>query len=103
MYVCVCVCVCVCFPGDSDVKNVRVLQEIWIDPWVGKIPWRRTWQPNPVFLPGEFHGQRSLVGYHLWVHKESDTTECLCIYIYIIFFFFAAPCGMRDLSYVTRD
>ena len=33
------------------------------DPWVGKIPWRRKWQPTPVFLPGESHGQRSLVGY----------------------------------------
>ena len=33
------------------------------DPWVGKIPWRRKWQPNPVFLPGKFHGQGSLVGY----------------------------------------
>ena len=42
---------------------------------VGKIPWRRKWQPTPVFLPGEFHGQRSLVGYSLWGHKESDMTE----------------------------
>ena len=33
------------------------------DPWIGKIPWRRKWQPTPVFLPGESHGQRSLVGY----------------------------------------
>ena len=33
------------------------------DPWVGKIPWRREWQPTPVLLPGESHGQRSLVGY----------------------------------------
>ena len=33
------------------------------DPWVGKIPWRRKWQPSPVFVPGESHGQRSLVGY----------------------------------------
>ena len=32
------------------------------DPWVGKIPWRRKWQPTPVFLPGESHGQRSLAG-----------------------------------------
>ena len=32
------------------------------DPWVGKIPWKRIWQPTPVFLPGESHGQRSLVG-----------------------------------------
>ena len=45
------------------------------DPWVGKIPWRRAWQPTPVFLPGECHGQRSLAGYSLWGCKESDTTE----------------------------
>ena len=42
---------------------------------VGKIPWRREWQPTPVFLPGEFNGQRSLVGYCPWNHKESDITE----------------------------
>ena len=41
----------------------------------GKIPWRKKWQPTPVFLPGEFHGQRSLVGYSPWGCKESDTTE----------------------------
>ena len=35
----------------------------WLDPWAGKIPWRRAWQPTPVFLPGESHGQRSLAGY----------------------------------------
>ena len=43
--------------------------------WVGKIPWRREWLPTPVFLPGEFHAQRSLLGYSPWNHKESDTTE----------------------------
>ena len=40
------------------------------DPWVGKIPRRREWQPTPVFLPGEFHGQRSLAGYSLRSHKS---------------------------------
>ena len=45
--------------------------------WVGKIPWRRKWQPTPVFLPGQPHGQRSLVGYSPWGHKELDTTEQL--------------------------
>ena len=45
------------------------------DPWVRKIPWRRAWQPTPVFSPGKSHGQRSLVGYSLWGHKESDMTE----------------------------
>jgi len=38
------------------------------DPWVGKIPWRRAWQPTLVLLPGEFHGQGSLVGYSPWDH-----------------------------------
>ena len=38
--------------------------------WVGKIPWRRAWQPTVVFLPGEFHGQRRLVGYGPWCCKE---------------------------------
>ena len=42
------------------------------DPWVGKTPWRREWQPTPVFLLGEFHGQRSLVGYSPRGHKQSD-------------------------------
>ena len=45
------------------------------NPWLGKIPWRRAWQPNPVFLPGESHGQGRLVGYSPWGHKESDMTE----------------------------
>ena len=44
------------------------------DPWVGKIPWRRAWQPTPVFLPGKSHGERSLVGYSPWGRRESDTT-----------------------------
>ena len=41
----------------------------------GKIPWRRVWQSTPIFLPGKFHGQRSLVGYSPWGHEELDTTE----------------------------
>ena len=47
------------------------------DPWVRKVPWRRAWQPTPVFLPGESHGQRSLAGYGPWDCKESDMTERL--------------------------
>ena len=42
-------------------------------PWVEKIPWRRKWQPTPIFLPGKSHGQRSLAGYSPWVAKELDT------------------------------
>ena len=44
------------------------------DPQVGKIPWRRKWQPTPVFLPGKSHRERSLAGYSSWGHKESDVT-----------------------------
>jgi len=47
------------------------------DPWVGKILWRREWQPTPVPLPGKSHGQRSLVCYSPWGWKESDMTEWL--------------------------
>ena len=47
------------------------------DPWVGKIPWRRKWQPTPVFLPGESQKRRSLAGYSPWGCKESDMTERL--------------------------
>ena len=45
------------------------------DSWVRKIPWRRKWQPTPVFLPGKSHEQRSLAGYSPWGCTESDTTE----------------------------
>ena len=47
-----------------------------LDPWVGKIPWRRAWQPTPVFLPEEFlHGQRRLMGYSPYGRKKLDMTE----------------------------
>jgi len=45
------------------------------NPWLGKIFWRRAWQPTPVFLPGESHGQRSLEGYSSQGHEELDVTE----------------------------
>ena len=54
------------------------------DPGVGKMPWRREWQSTPVFLPREFHGQRSLMGYSPWDHKESDTTERLHFHAFML-------------------
>ena len=48
--------------------------------WVRKTPWRRAWQPTPVFLPGESHKQRSLVGYSPWSCKESDMTKRLTLW-----------------------
>ena len=53
------------------------------DPWVRKIPWRREWLSGPVFLPGEFQGQRSLMGYRPWGHKYSDRTEQLLLHLTI--------------------
>ena len=63
------------FPGGSDGTELTHNANSGFDPWVGKIPWRRAWQPTPVFLPGESQGQRSLTGYRPVGHKESDTTE----------------------------
>ena len=81
-------------PVAQTVRYLRVIQKTHV-PWVRKIPWRRKLQPTPVFLPEESLGQRSLVGYSPWGHKESNTTEqlnvqtqtqgtqCICTHIFI--------------------
>ena len=51
----------------------------WFNLWARRTSWRRAWQPTPVFLPGEVHGQRSLVGYSPHGYKESDRTERLTL------------------------
>ena len=67
------------FPGGITGKvstcQCRRSKRHGFDPWVRKIPWSRRWQPTLVFLPGKFHGQRSLVGYSPWDHKELGTIE----------------------------
>jgi len=70
------------FPGGASGKEPtcqcrRLRDEGGSIPGVGKIPWRRVWQLTSVFLPGESHGLRSLVGYSPWGHKESDATEVI--------------------------
>ena len=57
------------------VKNLLAVQEAWVQSLGQEDPWRREWEPTPVFLPGESHGQRSLAGYSPWGCKELDTTE----------------------------
>ena len=59
----------------QTVKNGLQCWRPGLDPWVGKIPWRREWQPTPVFLPGEPQGQRSLVGSSPRGRKKSDMTS----------------------------
>ena len=70
----------ICFPDGSVGRESTCNtghKRCRFDPWVRKIPWSRTWQPTSIFLPTEFHGQRSLVGYSLLGCKESDMTEQL--------------------------
>ena len=62
----------------NAVEDLPALQERQVDPWVGKIPWRKKWQPTLVFLPGEFHGQRSLAcsspgAAKSWTHWVTNT------------------------------
>ena len=65
------------FPRGSMVKKLPGNTRHRFHPWARKIPWKRAWQPTPLFLPREFHGQRRLVGYSPWGHNKSDTTEQL--------------------------
>ena len=57
------------------VKSLPAIQEIQVQSLMGKIIWRREWQPTRGFLPGESHGRRGLAGYSPWGPKESDMTE----------------------------
>ena len=72
------------FPGGTSVKEptcqCRRCKRCGFNPWAGKIPWRRAQQPTPVFLPGEFHGQRSLVGYSALGRKSQTPLKWLSTY-----------------------
>ena len=86
------------FPGGANGKKpICQRKRHGFDPWVGKIPWRRKWQPSPVFLPGESNGQRSLAGYSPGVAKcqtwpsnlaHSFDTDTYYLYIKIQEYFF---------------
>jgi len=59
------------FPGGSVVKNLPAnARDAGLIPGSGRSPWRRKWQPTPVFLPGESHGQTSLEGFSPWGHRR---------------------------------
>ena len=73
------------FPGGASSKESACqCKRCQSDPWVRKISWRRKWHSTPVFLPGKFCSQRSLMGYSPWGHKESDTAEWLSMHILYI-------------------
>ena len=84
------------FPSGTDGKEpacqCRRHKRRVFHPWVGKIPWRRKWQPTPVFLPGDSHGQRSLVCYSPWCckragHNWSHFTHMHTCFHNLFFFF----------------
>ena len=76
-----------CFPGGSDGKESACkVGDPGLIPGSGRSPGERL--PTPVFFPGECHGQRSLVDYNPWGHKESDTTERLTLFTLILFTIF---------------
>ena len=96
------------------LKHLPAMQRPGFNPWVGMIPWKRKWQPTPVFLPGESHGRRSLVGYSPRVTKSrtrlSDFTSlhntCICSQGLLLFIFICllsfwcegTPYGQRTLE-----
>ena len=61
--------------GELPACNAGDIGNSSLIPGLSTFPWRRKWQPTPIFLPGESQGQRNLAGYHPWGHKESDMTE----------------------------
>ena len=61
--------------GEESSCQCRRCNRCGFDPWVGEIPWRRKWQPIPVFLPGKSHGQRSLASYSLWGLRHNIATK----------------------------
>ena len=87
------------------VKNLPAMKETgdWSVGW--EDPWRREWLASPVFLPGEFHGQRSLVGYSPWGGKELDTIEQLTLSLhfqYLRSYFFILSDWILMLLYVCE-
>ena len=73
---------------ENPPANVGNTGDVGSIPGLGRFPWRRKWESTPVFLPGESHEQRSLAGYSLWYHKESDMTEYTQTVILVILFRF---------------
>ena len=73
-----CFCVTIGFHcGSDDKESACQRRRHGFDSWVRKIPWISEWIPTPVFMPGKFYGQRTLVGYSPWYCKELDMTQRL--------------------------
>ena len=86
-------------PVAQIVKNLHAMQEMQVWSLGQENPCRREWQSTPLFLTGEFHGQRSLAGYSSWGHKESDTTEQLTLSL----FHYDETSSPKILTYLLWD
>ena len=86
--------------GKEPACHCRRHKRHGFNPWVGETPWRKAWHPTPVFLPGESHGQRSLVGYSPGDCKELGTTEAtkhthtMTVVYFITHVFSVGCCGL---------
>ena len=85
--------------GNESVCQCKRRRRHRFDPWVRKILWSRKWQPTPVFLPGKFHGQRSLEGcVQPMGCKESDTTEHTSMHMRVPVLTYQQRLFQRELS-----
>ena len=91
------------FPGGASSKEpscqCRRRERCGFCPWIKKVPWRREWQPTPISLLGESHGQRSLAGYSPWGCKELDMSEATQhMYIRISCLFCTRHCSSKSFT-----
>ena len=97
--------------GKEPAWQCRRLKRCVFDPWVGKIPWRRAWQPTPISCLKNPHRQRSLVGYNPWGHRvRHDWSNLACIHIHVLylvdssyFFFFHLKSNIPELIRRSPD
>ena len=91
--------------GKESICQGRRHRRCGFGPWVGKIPWRRKWQPTPIFLPEKSHGPRSLVGYSSWDHKESGMTEHACTLLLLLLLLLLMMITITDVidTYFSRN
>ena len=89
------------------MQETQEMQVPWIPgslgPWVRKVPWKRKQLPTPVFLPGKSHGQRSLVDYSSWGHKESDVSQWLSTHSWFLLEGETMNCFKNDMESIILE